>query len=920
MRSGGLALLLLVGAGCGRSFSKPLSANPLPPLQAVVEQTTVAPRGRTAIHVAGGKAPYHLALSSQGSGATATVDDQGRYQAGDQGPAIDLIRITDAAGDEATTSVTVGPGLALFPPQVATVPQGEVTFVASGGQPPYTFALAQGGNTSWGAMQSSGLYTAGPNPDETDTITVTDANGVVRTASVAVGEASLGTVQAGVHLVRGDWNGDGIEDAVAYDSEGLVQVILGRHSGPVLTQKLVLPSGFTPLVGDFDGDGCDDLFLRWPSHEALFVHGRRDGTFAAGRPFTIDISASSLVLSEPALAPVDLRPAIPQVLLAGLASSGVPTSRVAAFAEAPDDALEDGGLGLTPLREVYGTDLYQLFSALQPAAHSDGHAVLVDDFFLGGLLYLPGFRVDPDGGGVTMRDPVLNPWGNSTPMFTEDPLLADVNGDGLPDFGGRVSVAASPAAWYARPGFSDGGFGFVQVVATGVRVVVPAPADGTHASSRMLGLSDDGGFEILGDDGGYLIRPTPVPAEAYALLAGDFDGDGESDLLESTAEGELRILRADARGQYQTGRRFAVRPPGAMGFNPVMLSVGDLDHDGRADAIAADLGAAVLTGTPDGRLSHEAALAPGTTLLASAITDAGAFVAVQALDGKISMGPVRRGASGWELGVAPLPFDVAPDSVTPLNAGGAVPGADLLVHLVNNNPPFALERVEPDGGLQTLLITTFPDGYLYPLALSDAGIDDLVYEASTEPSQIELHPVSSAAQVTWQSSPSAVIDGSAFGTDGGLFLAGTFASVVGGAPDTVLVGDWRNRGAFAVDPRTGAGVRVPDAVNLGAPLGFTYGRPFAAADLNGDGRTDLVMFDQSPWPQPWKLVTAIRAEDGGFLTAVQPMRFGIFSVVELATGDVDGDGLSDVVVYDATQASLNVYLTRLLPDGGVTLQ
>jgi uncharacterized repeat protein (TIGR01451 family) len=147
---------------------------------------TIGPEGTIGFNVSGGNGTgYRFALAPGGSGGTIDAA-HGDYQAGPTGNTSDTITVTDALGNSATATITIGNGLSVSPSSSTVPPRGSLALTASGGTAPYAFALTT--NASGGTIDaSSGAYNAGATPKVTDVVTVTDANGVKVTVTIAVG-------------------------------------------------------------------------------------------------------------------------------------------------------------------------------------------------------------------------------------------------------------------------------------------------------------------------------------------------------------------------------------------------------------------------------------------------------------------------------------------------------------------------------------------------------------------------------------------------------------------------------------------------------------------------------------------------------------------------------------------------------------
>jgi hypothetical protein len=102
----------------------------------------------------------------------------------------DRITVTDAntPADTATAVITVEPDLTISPATATVVPGQPVTFTASGGIGAYTWSLTapSGGTIAACQGQATCTYTAGSTGRETDTITVSDGNSPVDTASATI--------------------------------------------------------------------------------------------------------------------------------------------------------------------------------------------------------------------------------------------------------------------------------------------------------------------------------------------------------------------------------------------------------------------------------------------------------------------------------------------------------------------------------------------------------------------------------------------------------------------------------------------------------------------------------------------------------------------------------------------------------------
>jgi hypothetical protein len=148
---------------------------------------TVAPHGSVPFTASGGGGSYRFVIRSNGSGGSIS-STSGAYTAGARAQTHDIVEVTDRLGNSARAEVVVGEALALTPRSPRVLPQGALSFVATGGSGTgYAFALTMNG--SGGSIDpTTGKYVAGTTTDTVDTVTVTDSLGNRASVNVSVGD------------------------------------------------------------------------------------------------------------------------------------------------------------------------------------------------------------------------------------------------------------------------------------------------------------------------------------------------------------------------------------------------------------------------------------------------------------------------------------------------------------------------------------------------------------------------------------------------------------------------------------------------------------------------------------------------------------------------------------------------------------
>jgi FG-GAP-like repeat/FG-GAP repeat len=342
----------------------------------------------------------------------------------------------------------------------------------------------------------------------------------------------------------------------------------------------------------------------------------------------------------------------------------------------------------------------------------------------------------------------------------------------------------------------------------------------------------------------------PVGPSPGAIVAGDFNGDGRPDLAVSlTTTNSVAILPNIGGGRFGA-------PVTSTAWNePTSLVATDLDGDG-----ILDLAGNGSAGQGDPRIWTLRGVGDGT------------FGDLQ--------GAVDGAAAAWGVATADFNGDGVPDLAT---TDGSVPGHAIVL----------LGR---GGG-------SFRSPMLYPVPFGPIAVVAGDFDGD---GHMDL------ATVDYGDSPRPGHVSFLFGTHRGRFTSAV-TEPAPLSPTTAIAGDFNGDGRddLAVSQQGSFGDRNDVAVYLGnrsrSPRfagsfmpGFGGGA-MAAADLNGDGRLDLACafdgYDRGG------IAFAFGRGDGTFVAAAT-FDVGQNTPVDVAIGDLNGDGIQDVVTSGSAGVSV----------------
>jgi photosystem II stability/assembly factor-like uncharacterized protein len=355
----------------------------------------------------------------------------------------------------------------------------------------------------------------------------------------------------------------------------------------------------------------------------------------------------------------------------------------------------------------------------------------------------------------------------------------------------------------------------------------------------------------------------------YSVAIADLDGDGRADLVVvNNASNTVSVFRNTSGSGSITSSSFATKVDFTTGLNPIFVTIGDLDGDGKADLVVANYNSGTVS--------------------------------------------VLRNTSN-NGSITPSSFAAKVDFTTGLNP--------ISVTIGDLNGDGRIDLIVPNGDMISVFRNTGSSGSITPSSFA-AKVDFTTgfSSASIAAGDLDGDGKADLAVANYSSSTVSVFRNTGSSSITSSSFAPNVDFATGLRPVSVAIGDLdgdgkadlavANNGSSTVSVfrNTGSSGSITPS-SFAAKVDFTSGstpRSVAIGDLNGDGKPDLAVANGSTYTvsvfsnkgTKGSITSSSFASQVYFTTGSYP--------ISVATGDLDGDGKPDLVVANYESNTFSV--------------
>jgi hypothetical protein len=514
-------------------------------------------------------------------------------------------------------------------------------------------------------------------------------------------------------------------------------------------------------------------------------------------------------------------------------------------------------------------------------------------------------------------------------------VVADINGDGLPDLivansgNNSVSVLINTTA----PGATTPTFAVEHAFVTGSSPDAVAVADinGDGKLDLIVANNASNNLSVLlnttatgAATPSFSVQQTfPAGSGPSSVTVADINGDGKPDLIVANyGDGTVSVLRNTTATSAATSS-FAAQQTFVTGLSAQAVTAADVNGDGRADLIVAnysDNTVSVLLNTTTPGAASTPSFATQHTFATGSHPYSVTTADVNG-DGKLDLVIANFSSNN----VSVLLNTTAPGATTPSFAAGQTFTTGSFPYFVSaadvngDGKPDLVAANVLGNTISVLLNTTVPGATTPSFATQQS------FTTGSTPQSIAIADINGDGKPDFitangnGSSVSVILNTTTLGAATASFGArqtlptGSLTVFVASAD---FNGDGKtdllevNYGANTASVLLNNSVPGASTPSFAARQSFASGSfPYAAAaaDLNGDGKPDLIIANYGD--NDISILFNTTATGATTLTFTAPQTFGTGNFTQsIAVADLNGDGKPDVIVQSATDGNISVLL------------
>ncbi len=476
------------------------------------------------------------------------------------------------------------------------------------------------------------------------------------------------------------------------------------------------------------------------------------------------------------------------------------------------------------------------------------------------------------------------------PSTSQGVLIADVNMDGKPDL--LVSnQSSSSISIFQNISGTSGNIGLAPRVdlTTGSNPFGISVGDIDGDGKPDIAVSCSSGISVLKNTGSLGVLSFAAKADfttgssPQGLKLVDLDGDGKLDLATACFQSNTYISLL--RNTSSSGTiSFATKIDYTSGTNPFDLAVGDFDGDGKPDLVASNQSTSTVSVYRNQSTSGTVSFATKVDMATASVPN-GLAAADMDGDGKVDIVTACQSSLVSVIRNNPI---IPPPTITSFTPNKAAVGATINITgtnfsatPANNIVFFGATQATVSAATATSLTVTVPAGATYaPITVLNTEIKLAAYSAAS------FMPTYSGTGTILATDFSPKVD---FSVGSNTRMAAMGDLDGDGKPDLAVT----NGGFVSIFRNTGNVGTVSFAAKADYALPNTQGSGVAIGDIDADGKPDLVLTTQGSGPVS---VFKNTSSSGAISFATRMDITTTMNALFVSINDMDADGKPDIIL------------------------